>query len=87
MNLFVLDDYCDLFRDSAACDEMARRLQDSLQSDSPYAMVYKGKLVCTMLGADAIKGVIQDRLLRRLSEDPGFLEKLQSRLESDDIVD
>jgi hypothetical protein len=49
-------------------------------------VVFKKDVVCTVLGPAALREVVQDRLLKRLSENPDILAELQKRLDSDDLV-
>jgi hypothetical protein len=87
MKALQLKEYNQLFRDEAAYEEFVRLLSASLEKDELRVVFADGELVCTVMGPDAVRELMQYRIFRRFSDQPDLLDELRQRLGEEDLTD
>jgi len=66
---------------------LSHELTAAVSNDLIVALVHEGKVIGTFLGPEAMRDAVQQRVIKRFAEDPGMLDTLRQRFESDDLVD
>lgn len=83
---FLLDECRPLFKDELRYQEFLALLIGKLKSD--FSPVIAGKEVLgAVLSPHAVKEVLYERMIQKLSESPTVLEEIKDRLENDRIVE
>lgn len=80
MNIVSLDDI--LSKEEVA--RLAAKVSEALASDKTAVLIGGGEVLATVMGPQAIRDAIHQRVLKRLLDDPNELERLQHRLKNDD---
>lgn len=83
---FNLDEYKPLFRDELSFQEFATALKKGLEQDLR-PIVCGEQVLGSVLSAQGTKDVLYDRLIKRITERPSFLDELTDRIENDEIVE
>ena len=87
MKTLQLNQYADLFRDKNAYDEFVNLFTASVEADE-WGMIFADtEFVCTVMGPEGMREIMQRRILNRFADQPDLLDELRERLESDDLVD
>lgn len=87
MAAIVLDAHRNLFRDNAAFDQFVALFQEDPNHPGFTPVWAKQKHLTILLSPTNAKELVQDRMLRRMLEQPSLLDEMKNRLESDDIVE
>ena len=87
MKAMQLNQYSNLFRDKAAYQEFVRLLGESLEDDELHIVLSDSDVVCTVMGTETVKEIMQHRILKRFAEQPDLLDELRDRLQDTDLVD
>lgn len=83
----ILEEHKSLFKDEDSFESFIQVFESALsQSDMP-AVFWNQGLLFTAVSPQAMKEVISERILRRVSERPELLTEIKDRLERDDIVE
>jgi len=77
----------DQFVTADEASALTQVLTDAVSNDLIVALVHQGKVIGTFLGPEAMRDAVQQRVLKRFAEDPGMLDTLRQRFESEDLVD
>ena len=82
-----LSEYAQLFRDEHSYSEFVRLFSASLDDDEVQVVFAGSQLLCTVMGPDAVREIMQQRILKRFAEQPDLLDELRDRLGDDYLVD
>jgi hypothetical protein len=67
-------------------NKLRERVAAALENDSTAVLVGGGEIFATLMGPQAIRDAVHQRVLSKLIEDPKELDRLKARFESDDLV-
>jgi hypothetical protein len=85
--ILLLENHRDLFKDAAALRQFVQLLEGSTAGNAIGLLVSGEEVVCAFVSPDEARDRLRDRIMKRLAGNPGALDTLRARLESDDLVE
>jgi hypothetical protein len=87
MSVLVLEQYKSLFRNEESFNQFISLLEESGSRAETVPVWGKSRHLATLVSPSDAKTLVQERILRRIIENPGLLDEVRDRLENDPIVD
>ncbi len=85
-DVLILEKHRELFKDDESIQKFVRLLQESTQNKEMQLVLYGESLVGALISTEEAKNRLHERIAKRLTLNPGSVEALKERLQSDDIV-
>lgn len=82
-----LDEYKSLFKDDASYQQLIRAFDGALEEDDTPLVLAEGEFLFAAVGGQDAQHLLCDRIVERLAKNPGVIEKLKTRFESEDLVE
>lgn len=85
--VLILEDHKALFRDDASFEKLVAAFKEAVeQSDAPLVLANSEVLFAAISPEDA-QEMLCRRIVHRLAKNPGIMDTLMNRLDSDDFVE
>ena len=81
-----LEKHKGLFKDEEAFRQFTEILASAAECESPQLVVCGEEVVGAFVSPDDAQERMRERIMRNLAKNPGRLDLLRARLESDDLV-
>ena len=86
MPVLVLDDFKSLFKDEASYLNLIQRFREALANHAMPLVLTNREVLFTAVSPEATHDLLCERIINRLSENPGLLDKIEEGL-GDEIVE
>lgn len=87
MSAIVLEEHLELFRSHESLDQFAEMIKVPDGGHGTKTVWWKNQRVATLNSLGDSRAILEERIRRRVTEDPKFLDEIKDRLENDPIVD
>jgi hypothetical protein len=86
-DVLILDKHKDLFKDEESLQKFAKVLQEATQDQEMLLVLFGERLMGAIISLAEAQKRLRERITIRLRNNPGSIETLRDRLQSDDVVE